>query len=321
VLEGYRQYMQYLQYVRRLSSRSVAAYGRDLIVYGEFLKARGLEEDAVSLVQARAFVGELTRRGLSPRSINRNLSALRGYYRYKQRFGYGRENPFKPVKSLKAAKWLPSFLFEEEVQKLLGRPADNFWALRDLLILELLYSTGCRVSELVAINVGDLDLRASCLRVVGKGNKERTVYIGREALEILKLYLGRRGMHACLQTAEGANALFINRRGRRLTARGVQYILSRTSARQAKHVTPHTLRHSFATHIMNRGGDIRLLQELLGHASLSTTQVYTHLGIERLKKVYAGAHPHAAHAAHASHTKHAKQKRAAGSAKGRDRHE
>jgi site-specific recombinase XerD len=285
--------MQYLQYVRHLSSRSIAAYGRDLLGYGEFLEARGLEEEALSLIQARAFVGELTRGGLSPRSINRNLSAVRGYYRYKQRFGYGRDNPFKAVKSLRTPKWLPSFLFEEEVSRLLVRSADDFWSLRDLLILELLYSTGCRVSELVAINVGDLDLRGSCLRVIGKGNKERSVYIGREAMEILKLYLSRRGLHLGGASGEGANALFINRRGRRLSSRGVQYILSRLSAAEAKHVTPHTLRHSFATHIMNRGGDIRLLQELLGHASLSTTQVYTHLGIDRLKEVYAKAHPHA----------------------------
>jgi site-specific recombinase XerD len=310
VLESCRQYIQYLHYVRHLSSRSVAAYERDLLVYSKFLETRELAEDSVSLIEARAFVGDLTRRGLSPRSINRNLSAVRGYYRYKQRFGYGRENPFKAVKSLKTAKWLPSFLFEEEVSKLLDRSADNFWSLRDLLILELLYSTGCRVSELVAINVGDLDLRGSSLRVIGKGNKERAVYIGREALEILKLYLTRRGMH--LRGTTEANGLLINRRGRRLSARGVQYILSRCAATQAKHVTPHTLRHSFATHIMNRGGDIRLLQELLGHASLSTTQVYTHLGIDRLKKVYASAHPHAQEAGHGAVVK----KRAAKAMKG-----
>jgi site-specific recombinase XerD len=292
VLEVQKDYMHYLQYVRHLSPRSLAAYMRDLLVYSAYLKTRELPEEEISLIQARGFVGELTRRGLSPRSINRALSAVRGYYRYKQRFGYGRENPFRSVKSLKSAKRLPSFLFEEEVSELLASAADDFWSLRDLLILELLYSTGCRVSELVAVNVGDLDLRSSTLRVIGKGNKERTVYIGREALKVLNLYLSRRGLQR-LPAGEAANALFINRRGRRLTARGVQYILTRRTEAQAKRVTPHTLRHSFATHIMNRGGDIRLLQELLGHASLSTTQVYTHLGIDRLKDVYTGAHPHA----------------------------
>jgi integrase/recombinase XerC len=173
----------------------------------------------------------------------------------------------------------------------------NFLELRDKLIFEFLYSTGCRIGEMVALNAVDLDLKDGLVKVTGKGRKERIVYIGRYSRSLFLDYLAQRQAYlaALPVTARVSAALFLNRNGGRLTARGVRVILGRSLTRLGfeKRVTPHTFRHTFATHILNRGADIRVVQELLGHASLSTTQVYTHLGVERLKDIYAHAHPHA----------------------------
>ncbi len=318
------RYLQYLQQVRHLSPNSLTAYRRDIRLYLDFLRGRGLEEDGAGSAAvsggatARAFITHLTREKLSPRSINRIVSGVRGYYRFKQKYGLGAGNPFEGLSGLKIRKWLPSFLFEEEVQTLLeatgavssSAPGDSFWSLRDRLIFELLYSTGCRVAELTSVDLTDLDLRSSRIRVKGKGGKERIVFIGGSAAKVLSEYLLRRrltagrlrGRPAPGGAGDGrpaarpaASALLINRQGGRLTDRGVRHILGRylPELRQAKRITPHTFRHSFATHLLNRGADIRVVQELLGHANLSTTQVYTHVGIDRLKEVYRRAHPHA----------------------------
>jgi site-specific recombinase XerD len=248
-------------------------------------------------------VSRLASGGLSARSVNRIVSGIRGYYRYQERFGKVRSNPFADVKSQRTEKRLPSFLFEEEMAKLLempahpaaGRQGDGpFRSIRDRAVLELLYSTGCRISELVSLDVTDLNLKERSATVMGKGSKERTVFIGKEAFATLREYLERRGERAA-KDADSGGALFINLRGTRLTDRGVRFILTSylQAANFGKRVTPHTFRHSFATHLLDRGADIRAVKELLGHASLSTTQVYTHVSLERLKKVYGRAHPHA----------------------------
>ncbi len=293
------RYLQYLTHVRHLSANTLGAYSRDLELYLAFLEDRGLTPEQMDAANARSFVGYLSERDLSSRSINRVLSAVRGYYRFLERVGVEAGNPFASIKSLKIDGKLPAFLFEEEIDRLLaaGEPQD-LWELRDLLILELLYSTGCRVSELASANLTNLDLKGSTLRVLGKGNKERLVFIGRAAFRRLREYLLRR---KALKTgdAEGRRALLINRRGQRLSVRGIQTIIDGLLARSPldKPATPHTFRHSFATHILRKGADIRIVQELLGHASLSTTQVYTHLDMERLRAVYGSAHPHARSAA------------------------
>jgi tyrosine recombinase XerC len=289
------RYLQYLAHVRHLSVNTLSAYRRDLELYFAFLEDRGLTEQQVEAGEARSFVGHLSRRGLSSRSINRALSALRGYYRFLERVGAGAGSPFASIKSLKIDGKLPSFLFEEEIDQLLDsvQPQD-LWELRDLLILELLYSTGCRVSELASASCTDLDLKGATLRVLGKGNKERLVFLGQAAVKRLREYLLRR---KAFRTGDpdGRRALLINRRGRRLSVRGIQNIVDRLllHSRLDKTATPHTFRHSFATHVLRKGADIRVVQELLGHASLSTTQVYTHLDMERLQAVYDSAHPHA----------------------------
>lgn len=289
------RYLQYLAHVRHLSENTLSAYRRDLELYLAFLEDQDLTVEQIDERGARSFVGYLSRRGLSSRSINRVLSAVRGYYRFLERVGVEAGNPFASIKSLKIDSKLPSFLFEEEIEQLLGcaEPRD-LWELRDLLILELLYSTGCRVSELASASITDLDLKGRTLRVLGKGNKERLVFIGQAAFKRLREYLLRR-RGSRLGDAEGRRALLINRRGQRLSVRGIQTIVDNLLMRSplGKAATPHTFRHSFATHILRKGADIRVVQELLGHASLSTTQVYTHLDMERLQEVYDCAHPHA----------------------------
>jgi tyrosine recombinase XerC len=298
------QFLQYLRHVRHLSANTLAAYRRDVQRFLDYLGACGLDPDNPVLGQSllRGFVASLGRQGLSARSVNRVLSALRGYYRFRQKVGGEGANPFRELRSLKTERYLPSFLFEEEMERLLAGSPTDFWQLRDALILELLYSTGCRVAELVAVDLSDLSLKEGSVRVRGKGGKERLVFVGRQAGRLLAEYLPRRRVVAgrfrggSRASAESEQvALLINRRGERLTVRGVQFLLRRAlqSAGVAKPVSPHTFRHSFATHILNRGADIRIVQELLGHASLSTTQVYTHLDVEGLRRVYDQAHPHA----------------------------
>ncbi len=293
--------MTYLASVRNLSKHTLASYGKDLDKYAGFLSRRGIRAEDARLPDARAFVAGLAAEGLSPRSVNRIISGVRGYYRFRERFGLGGVNPFADIKSLRTEKRLPSFLFEEEMSRLLEMPGsgggdgdDAFLKLRDRTVLEFLYSTGCRIGELVSLDVTDLNLKDRSATVMGKGSKERAVFLGGAALAALREYLSHRGMRAA-GDPDSRKALFLNARGTRLTDRGVRFILGAYLDRAGlgKRVTPHTFRHSFATHLINRGADIRAVQELLGHSSLSTTQVYTHVGLERLKKVYGRSHPHA----------------------------
>ena len=298
------EYLTYLRDVRNLSPHTVESYGKDLEKYEAYLGERGVEPARAALVDARGFVGWLSRDGLSPRSVNRIISGVRGWYRYLERRGTISSNPFSEIRSLRTEKRLPSFLFEEEMARLIELPSqtacsgdDSFWKLRDRAVLETLYSTGCRISELVSLDMAEVDLKNSSALVMGKGSKERNVFLGATAVAALRQYLSCRSLHTPRAggSPDSARALFINQRGGRITDRGVRFILGEYLARAnlGKRVTPHTFRHSFATHLLDRGADIRAVQELLGHASLSTTQVYTHVGLERLKKVYRRAHPHA----------------------------
>jgi integrase/recombinase XerC len=306
-------YLTYLAAVRNLSPHTLGSYGKDLEKYEGFLKARGTASQDAGIGEARGFVSWLTGLGLSPRSVNRMVCGVRGWYRWMERRSLVASNPFAEIRSLRTEKRLPTFLFEEEMARLVELPSavqcaegDSLWKLRDRAVFETLYSTGCRISELVSLDLADVDIRNRSARVVGKGSKERNVFLGDAALEALRHYMARRAHHGLCDsprdagragalTADQRGALFINHRGGRITDRGVRFILGEYLARAnlGKRVTPHTFRHSFATHLLDRGADIRAVQELLGHASLSTTQVYTHVGMEKLKKVYRRAHPHA----------------------------
>jgi site-specific recombinase XerD len=302
------RFLQYLKHVRHFSPATLAAYGRDLELYRRYLEEAGLEGRELKPGEARGFVGWLSARGLSSRSINRSLSAVRGLFRFARVHGGpgGKPgpDPFRQVRSLKVPAHLPSFLLEREAAGLVESPAADglsaasFWELRDRLILELLYATGCRVSELSSMNLTDLDLAGRSIRVRGKGGRERVAFYGAPAAAVLKGYLQARRALALARGREAGKAtgaLLINRRGQRITVRGIQGIVEKAlrASGLVKPVSPHTFRHSFATHLLARGGDIRKVQELLGHSSLSSTQVYTHLDIERLAEEYRLAHPHA----------------------------
>jgi len=288
------RFLSYIKSVKNLSPETVRSYRQDVQKFLTFLAEEGLREEEVDKQTARSFLAYLSRAELSVATVNRILSALRSYYAFQVRYHNRENNPFETVKSLKKDKHLPDFLFKEEIETLVDLPDGSFTGSRDRLLLELLYSTGCRISEAVAINVSAINMKERIIRVRGKGNKERFVFLGEKAFRALHDYLSLRRQHLKTDTGD-ANALFLNHHGHRLTSRGAAFILKKYNDRlsSGKKISPHTFRHTFATHVLDAGADIRVVQELLGHASLSTTQVYTHLGVERLKRIYNEAHPHA----------------------------
>lgn len=287
------EYLDYLEAVRGLSEHTRLAYGRDLDSWEAFLAASGGHLAEASPRQAGEFLRHLGQQGLSPRSVNRVLSCLRGFYRYLLRTGRAFSHPFSGIRSLKTPRRLPIFLFEKEIQALLDDDRRGFQPLRDRLLFELLYSTGCRVSEICALELAAVVGKTRFL-VTGKGNKTRTVFITPSAAKALEAYLPARLTRLDPADPDAACALLLNSRGRRLGVRGVQKIVGRAVARAGltKNASPHTLRHTFATHLSSEGMDVRVVQELLGHSRLETTQVYTHLSLDRLKDVMRAAHPH-----------------------------
>lgn len=288
------EYIGYVRSVRNLSEETVRAYRRDFQGFSEFLVKRGEDSVSVDFRGVRGYVASLSRRGLAATSVNRRLSALRGFFRFLKRHGYRDDDPTELVRSAKTGKRLPEFLFEEEMEKILTIQGNDFPSLRDRLIVEFLYSTGCRISELVGVDVTDIDIKRRSVLLHGKGRKDRQAFLGQSALTALEAYLPVRSALSKRRGDVGGAALFLNRSGGRLTARGVATILEKRLREfgVVKHVSPHTFRHSFATHILDRGAGIRVVQELLGHSQLSTTQVYTHMQLGRLRDVYRQAHPH-----------------------------
>ncbi len=294
-MKAIREYTAYLKHVRNLSPATVEAYIRDLQLFAGYISSAGISAIEYGKGDVRGFLSFLTDRKLSSASINRIISAVRGYFGYLVRYENLVNNPFSSIKSLKRKKRFPDFFFESEVDEFLALPEreeNSFLSVRDKMILELLYSTGCRVSEITGINVKDINFSDNSIIVKGKGNKERFVFIGRKAVSALRQYLFYRKNFLKDRLEE---ALIINRSGKRITTRGIFYIVDKYITKMAieKKLSPHSLRHTFATHILDRGGDIRVVQELLGHSSLSSTQIYTHMGQGRLKKIYNNTHPHA----------------------------
>lgn len=291
-MSGKDGYLNYLGAVRGLSERTRQAYGRDLDLWVSFLTGKAVEVEHATALDAGDFLKVLGKRGLSPRSVNRVLSCLRGFYRWLLRSGSVKTHPFSSIRSLKTPRRLPVFLFENEVRALLAdRP--GFQPARDRLLFETLYSTGCRVSELCALDLADVKDKTR-FAVTGKGNKTRWVFLTPSAKAALEAYLPERQARVQAAQVEEPKALFLNAVGQRLGVRGVQKIVARAAklAGLTKTTTPHTLRHTFATHLSAEGMDVRVVQELLGHSRLETTQVYTHLSLDRLKDVVRAAHPH-----------------------------
>jgi integrase/recombinase XerC len=295
------RYLEHLQGERQLSPQTLRAYEHDLVTFHEFLARDFLDKDPeavrpadVDPLAVRSFLAALTRSGLGKRSQGRALSAVRSLFRFACLEGVMPANPAQGVKTPKAPTTLPRHLRPGEVENLIEAPAgDGPLVRRDRAILELLYAAGLRVSELVGLDWPDIDLSARVLRVMGKGSKERMVPFGRPAAEALRHWL--EVWEGVRSASEEGEPVFLNHAGGRLTDRSVRRVIDRwvDIAAVARGVHPHTLRHTFATHLLESGADLRAIQELLGHSSLSTTQKYTHLEVDRLLLVYRDAHPRA----------------------------
>jgi integrase/recombinase XerC len=284
-----KRFIAYLETERHYSPYTVVSYGRDLVFLADFLRGKKPDRGA-----AREYLVRLEKNRFSRRSIARKISSARSFFRFLVREKLAGQNPFEGLLTPKLPRKLPNFLYPEEAARLLDLPdTSSPLGLRDRAILEVLYGTGLRVTEICRMNLGDIDFEEKEIRVLGKGNKERIVIFGRLAAEAVRNYL--QNGRTKIARAEKLNALFLSQKGGRISPRQIERII-RSYARRAglqKKVTPHTLRHSFATHLLSGGADLRMVQELLGHASLSTTQVYTHVTREHLKQVYDSAHPRA----------------------------
>jgi integrase/recombinase XerC len=282
-------YLDHLAHERGLSPLTCENYGRDIRALQELAGEITLQN--LKTAHIRRFIATLHGRGIGGKSIARMLSAWRGFFAFLSRRHGIDNNPCVGMRPPKSAKTLPQALSPEQASKLVNISDDDTLAVRDHAILELFYSSGLRLAELVSLNVDGLDLAEGTVTVTGKGNKTRIVPVGRHAIEAIQTWLPQRTL---LKTAD-ETALFIGRTGKRLTPRAVQYRLKTWAIKQgiAGNVHPHILRHSFATHVLQSSGDLRAVQEMLGHANISTTQVYTHLDFQHLAKVYDQAHPRA----------------------------
>ncbi|MEX2443543.1 MAG: tyrosine-type recombinase/integrase [Alkalispirochaeta sp.] len=291
-----QRYLDYQRTVRGMADTSIRAYQADLRRFLEF--AGEMEIPSATAIDARLlrrWVREMGDRGLAATSVNRRISAIRGFLGFLAREGSIPGNPAEVLRSVKTPKRLPETLFETEIDAVLQVEGDDFAATRTRFLLEALYSTGARISEVCNANVDDLAPRRRALLVHGKGSKDRYVFFGAGAYTAMKAYLPLRQEFLVRRGMQDQKALILNLRGGRLTPRGAAGIIVRRLQESGlgKYLTPHGFRHSFATHLLNHGADIRIVQEMLGHSSLSTTQVYTSVGMERLRTIYRDAHPHA----------------------------
>jgi integrase/recombinase XerD len=287
-------YLDHLRVERALAENTLLAYARDLDALARWGSERS--KDLLGLQQSDItdYMGVLRRRGLGARSVARAVHAARGFYRFAVREGLLAADPMQNVRAPGAFKGLPRFLTPSQVEALLRAPdASTAYGLRDRAILEVLYATGLRVSELTGLRPGDLDLEVGLVRCFGKGRKERLVPLGRVAGRCVARYLA--DSRPSLLGKGGAAALFLNHRGRGLSRMGIWLIVRRHAVKAgvSRVLTPHVLRHSFASHLLERGADLRSLQTMLGHADISTTEIYTHVTRERLRRLYDQHHPRA----------------------------
>lgn len=289
-------FIEYLQIEKNASPYTIAHYQKDLVVFFGFLEREGIHRlDEVDQRNVRLFLTELYDNQLSRRSVSRVISCLRSFYRFLERERLVTVNPFIQVKLPKASKPIPNFLYHEELQKLfeindLSDPLGQ----RDQAIIETLYATGIRVGECQGLLLEDIDFTVGSMFVRGKGRKERYVLFGQFAENALHTYITC-GRKEILANKVSTNYIFLNARGAPLTVRGIRHILSKMMEKAALtvHVHPHKLRHTFATHMLNEGADLRTVQELLGHENLSSTQIYTHVTKDHLRRVYMNSHPRA----------------------------
>lgn len=292
-------FFRYLRVEKNASPHTIAGYQADIDDFFAFAAAK-LDMDEVPLaavtpILIRAYLAYLKDEDYARRTIARKMAALRSFFRHLCRETVVAENPFAAVRTPKLEKRLPVFLDPGEINAILDLPANNDLGRRDAAVLELLYATGMRVSELAGLAVRDVDFATGYALVYGKGSKERVVPVGRKAIAALKVYLERPRPRLMAKSGATHDRLFVNSRGGPLTDRSVRRVVDKyvEALALAKKVSPHTIRHTFATHLLNNGADLRAVQELLGHVNLSTTQLYTHVTKDRVKAVYQQAHPRA----------------------------
>jgi integrase/recombinase XerC len=298
-------YLSYLEAVRGLSARTLAAYTADLGMFANYCDNHGIDPQKASSHEVRGFIADLSFEQASASSVNRRLSSVRGFYRWLTKFRGRVDNPCDGgpggvIRNVKAPQTLPSLLWEDEMADFADLPEEKkmLWPCRDKALILAIYSAGLRISELVSLNMKMMAANMEGARITGKGGKERMVFFSEEARVAIREYLGERDARirmAGLNAADLNGALFISGKGRPISVPGVRWIIAQYAkvSGLGKNIHPHSFRHSFATHLVNAGCDVRIVQEMLGHAKLSTTQRYSHVSIERLKKVYAKAHPHA----------------------------
>lgn len=297
------KFIRYLEIEKAASSHTLRAYKKDLEIFFDYVnpvrkgrpeemglsKGADTEPEKIDMIDVRGFVAEQIKGGMNKTTVGRRLSCIRSFFKFLHREGYIKTNPAKLVSNPKVPKLLPRFLSVDEVFSLVEKPEGiGFTPLRDKAILELLYSSGLRVSELSGLNMEDLNIKESLIKIKGKGKKERIVPVGSKAIDALKSYVIER-----MLLRRKDKAFFLNRMGTRLTDRGVRRIVVKYARNLAMYgqISPHTMRHTFASHLIQGGADLRVIQELLGHSSLSTTQKYTHLDITHLMDIYDKAHP------------------------------
>ena len=290
ILNDIKEYLVFVSQVKNLSENTSKSYERDLKKLDSFLKELNISNySQINVETCSAWIGSLYSQNNNPRSIQRHLSSAKGFFRFLKKNNLIDSSPFDLVTAPKSSSTLPEVLSPEDVEQLLNFKPTNMIEIRDMAIVELMYSSGLRVSETVNININDFEENKSFLRVLGKGAKTRLVPMGRFAINAINDWLKERN-----KIQSNTDALFLNTKGTRLTVRSIQLRLKKMAVKQGlPPIHPHMLRHSFATHMLESSGDLRTIQELLGHSSLSTTQIYTKLDYQHLAKIYDQSHPRA----------------------------
>lgn len=284
--EYIKKFLRYLEVERAASRDTVRAYKKDL---EGFIKYVNTEPDKIDMIDVRGFIAEQIKAGYNKNTVSRRLASIRSFFKFLRREGYIKTNPAKLVSNIKLPKVLPKFLSVDDIFSLVEKPEGiGFIPARDRAILELLYSSGLRVSELSGLNIDDINIKGNLIKIKGKGRKERIIPVGSKAIDAIKSYMIERVLMKSKDMG-----LFLNRLGKRLTDRGIRRIVVKyaKALKISGQIGPHTLRHTFATHLLQSGADLRIIQELLGHSSLSTTQKYTHLDITHLMDIYDRSHP------------------------------
>ena len=288
-----REFIEYLKIVKNYSDNTIRNYEIDLDEYKVFLDHKGITDYDVDYKIVREYVEYLNKLKYKTTTISRRISALRSFYKFLYKKKKIHSNPMPLISNPKKEKILPKFLYVNEIEELLGEPDDTVQGIRDHAIMEILYSTGIRVSELVNIKIRDIDFSNRTIRILGKGAKERIVIYGHVCAKVLDNYLNN--SRELIKNSNLTDYLILNLNGKKLTDRSVRDIINKYMSKTSiqKHISPHTLRHTFATHLLDNGADLKAVQELLGHADLGTTQIYTHVSNERLREVYLKTHPRA----------------------------